>query len=267
MKIPFFGQKKFVPLTSQVYATTDVGSKRSKNEDNFVVLSSANCPSDLDSLFAVADGMGGHEDGDIASRMAVEGLDRLGADRFSKGNLSGKALGSILDNILRDLNDEIISEGSRRNQSNPMGTTLTAVVTRGNRFYISHVGDSRAYLLRGNGLTQLTTDHSWVQQQVNEGVMSESQARVHPRRNLITQALGISPDLEVESFSKFLEPNDLLLLCSDGLHGLIENQDIASMLKENPPRMSCQGLIDKANEAGGDDNITVVIAEFTEEKI
>ena len=262
MRIPFFGRKESISLVTEIVGATDVGLKRKKNEDNFLVVDEEKSPANIGGLLVVADGMGGHVDGDVASQMAVDCVKRLVLDRLADQDHHSSGLRTSLVSIIEDVNTEIHTEGQNRNQSVPMGTTCTAVLVSLNQAFIAHVGDSRAYLFRGGDVTQLPTAHTWVQQQVSEGSITPQQARVHPRRNVITQALGIDQEINVESLKESIEVDDILLLCSDGLHGLVEDEYIASVLNDFSIEEAKQALIDKAKEEGGDDNITVVIAKF-----
>jgi protein phosphatase len=155
-----------------------------------------------------------------------------------------------------------IFEKSKEEDTRGMGTTLTAGVVVQDRFFYAHVGDSRGYLLRENSFEQFTTDHSWVAEQVALGILTEEQAENHPRRNIITRAMGLDSSVEVDSGFIELELSDQILLCSDGLHGLVKAEEMMGVCAEEEPEDAFQSLIDMANSRGGHDNITVVVAKI-----
>lgn len=221
---------------------TDVGMVRTNNEDAFLV---------RDGLFAVADGMGGLHAGEVASAIAVETLERWHA--------SGDAPGSLARPLV-EANRQILQRAAGSPAS--MGTTCTAATVDGERLRLAHVGDSRAYLLRNGELTRLTEDHSRVARMVKEGLITEEQAGSHPERNVITRALGIHDQVEVDE--QALEPRsgDRILLCSDGVHGMIPDERIREILTEGAgPEETARLLLRAANAAGGTDNCTAVVID------
>ena len=260
MKTPFFREKKQIGLCIEVASGTDVGLKRKRNEDNLLCLSGEESPTSVDAVLVVADGMGGHVDGDVASQMAVDAVSCLIVKRLSDQKPHSDEWPDLLARILEDASSQIHEEALNRQQAVPMGTTCTMAVVSSGTAYIAHAGDSRAYLYRNGNLTQLTTDHTWVQQQVSQGRLTIEEARVHPRRNVVTQALGLGPDIEVETITRDLQRGDILLVFSDGLHGLIEDRYIASILNMSSLAESKDRLIDQAKKEGGYDNITVALA-------
>lgn len=240
-------------MTSQLKAAgkTHVGQVRADNEDALLV--------DLASgVFAVADGMGGHAAGEVASRLAVEAL---------KETLSGDSEDSPSDRMYGSYNlanarirEEVVNDSSRQG----MGTTLVAAKFDSGTVLIANVGDSRAYLVRDGRMRQVTTDHSWVMEQVDSGRMDEETAANHPYRNVITRALGSREDVDVDLFKQTLEPGDRLLLCSDGLTGMLGDSTILEILEEETNlETAVARLIEEANESGGEDNITAVIVEYS----
>lgn len=241
-------------------SNTDVGMRRSTNQDDYCAILSPNSPSGSDALLAVADGMGGHQAGEVASRMVIRGLiDRLSRDRSSV-TWPG-SLGPTLQRTIGELNTEVHAAAARP-ETRGMGTTLTAAVLMGNSLTIGHVGDSRAYLLRDGGLKQLTNDHSWVAEQVARGMISAEDAERHPRRNILTRAIGVDPRVQVDATSIEVRPDDILLICSDGLHSLVSDNEIARVLSGRDPQSASQELIDLANSKGGNDNITVIVTRI-----
>ncbi len=229
--------------------STDKGQVRDGNEDGYVVDRRLQ-------LFAVADGMGGHRAGEVASATALEALRAAIA--------SGTGLGDAITNANTAVHDKSAAD----TELTGMGTTLTAVVPDGHGILVGHVGDSRAYLLRDGELRQLTTDHSLVEELVREGRLTEQEAAVHPQRSIITRALGVDEAVEVDVYSVPLEAGDRLLLCSDGLTTMLRPDDIAGLLRrESDPTRAANLLVDAANAAGGEDNITTIVIDVEEDGI
>ena len=241
---------------------TDVGRVRAENEDSYQALWGEESPPGVDALLIVADGMGGHAAGEVASRMAVDGV--VGIITGSDGSASAKGQDylDVLGRVLQAVNANVYQAGQDSDKRG-MGTTCTVAVIRGAQLYISHVGDSRAYLLRAGVLHQITEDHSWVEEQVAQGSLSKEEARNHPNRNIITRAIGLEPQVKVDGYLVSLAAEDVVLLCSDGLTTMIEDSQIQSILVDNEPEDACRALISAANTAGGHDNITVAIARVT----
>ena len=229
---------------------TDQGRVRARNEDALLQRPERG-------LFAVADGMGGHAGGDVASRIAVDVLDEhlLAAGRTSGPDEIEAAIRAAHEAILRAARAESELEG--------MGTTLTTLLVHHDGCAIGHVGDSRAYRLRGGALEQLTRDQTWVQDQIDAGVLTPEQARRHPYSAMITCALGIADvELDVQLPDPGCEAGDLFLLCSDGLTARLDDRDIAELLVPDDLDGTARALVDAANAAGGPDNITVVLVRI-----
>ena len=260
IKIPFFGRKNIngARVQVQVYSATDIGLRRANNEDRCVSLEGKDSPGFADAVMIVADGMGGQAHGEVASDMAVEGVIRRLADQPKDKTLPTGGYAELLGQVFREVNAEIYLE-SQGDTYRGMGTTATAAVVTGTRVHIAHLGDSRAYLLRDGELSQLTRDHSWVAENVEAGNLTLEQARVHPNRNVITQAMGINAEPAVQTKTLDLRDGDLLLLCSDGLHGLAGDDEIKELLQSGKPEQAIEDLIQRAKDLGGNDNITVVI--------
>jgi protein phosphatase len=231
-----------------VGAATDVGRVRTGNEDGYLV-------DDAIGLIALADGMGGHQGGEVASATALEAL------------RAAVRSGRPLRDAVVDANEAVY----RKSQTDPslagMGTTLTAgTIAAGDTFIVAHVGDSRAYLLREGELRRITTDHSHVQELVDDGRLTDDEAAVHPMRNIVTRSVGSEESVDVDVFPVSLQDHDRLVLCSDGLTDMVHEDEIAAELRREPdPTVCAQKLIDRANAAGGVDNITVVIVAVTDE--
>jgi serine/threonine protein phosphatase PrpC len=236
-------------------AATHEGQIRTQNEDHFHV---------GDGLFIVADGMGGHLAGEVASEMAVDRLDsRMPADALSTRD--------DLVSAINEANVEIYNASVENPDQAGMGTTITAIAVvddphDGEVFAVANVGDSRGYVLRHNRLRQVTIDHSFVQELVAEGAITREDARTHPRRNIVTRALGIEPFVRVDSWTMPIIRADRFVLCSDGLVDEVPDDVIESLLLEHPhdPTAAAQALVDAANAAGGRDNVTVVVVDVLE---
>lgn len=233
-------------MSFPTFARTDRGRLRPKNEDAFLARPDVG-------LFVVADGMGGHAAGEVASALAVETMERL-TDRAPDA--------AALADAVRDANAAILGRTRENHELEGMGTTCTALLLRDGRYAIAHVGDSRAYLLRDGALRRVTVDHTWVQQQVELGSLNEAQARHHPWSSMLTRALGTEQEVEVDVMEGDTAPGDVFLLCSDGLTAVLTDEDIADTLRAPTPLDNRgQALIDAALNGGGPDNITVVLAQ------
>ncbi|TMK44894.1 MAG: Stp1/IreP family PP2C-type Ser/Thr phosphatase [Actinobacteria bacterium] len=227
-------------------AATDVGLVREGNEDSYLTEGP---------LFAVADGMGGHRGGEVASQLAVETLEKL----FKEG------AGDLPDQV-QEANRVVFERSVLDRKVAGMGTTLTAALVEGDRVRLAHVGDSRAYLLRDGTLRLLTEDHTLVHRMVSEGEISKEEAETHPQRSVLTRALGVDTVVDVDDDSLQVRPGDRLLLCTDGLTSMVSEDEIEEVLRTVPdPREAAQRLVRMANEAGGVDNTTVVILDFSDD--
>lgn len=246
-------------------ARSDVGRVRKNNEDNFCALLAPNTPVGVGGILAVADGVGGHQAGERASQMAVEGVTKLLGKKVSISDhaITHKQREHQLNEAIIKINNDIFKASNTVN-SRGMGTTLSIAVVVGDSVSIGHVGDSRIYLFRKNNLKQLTPDHSWVAEEVARGAMTNEEASRHPRRNMLTRAVGTQPDVEPSTLSAPLQRDDTLVLCSDGLYGLVNENRIAAVLSAKEPDQAANVLIDMANNAGGTDNVTVVVARIIE---
>jgi len=235
-------------------AATDVGRMRTNNEDSY--LSSQ-------PVAAVADGMGGHSAGEVASAIAIEELAALG-DRGPWENETA-ATDDLKQAILR-ANRRIREMAAGDRRLNGMGTTLVALLEDGDMVHVANVGDSRGYLLRQGELSQVTVDHSLVQELVDDGRLSPEDAERHPQRSVITRALGIDPEVEFDLFTYKLQVGDRLLLCSDGLSDVVEPAQIRKVLLRVPSaQRAARELVRVANEQGGPDNITVIVVDAVDE--
>jgi protein phosphatase len=225
-------------------ALSDIGRVRTHNEDSVL----AQPP-----LFVVADGLGGHEAGEVASSIAIETV-RDHAPRRPDAKALARAVKAANREVIRSAREGYGKQG--------MGTTMTAAIVEGTHIAIAHIGDSRAYLLRSGTLEQITDDHSMVADMIRRGQLTEAEARYHPNRSVITRALGTDPAVVADTYELTAGPGDRLLLCSDGLTGMLEDAMIAETLATYAdPAAAARALVDAANDAGGHDNISVVIVD------
>ncbi|MDH5803965.1 MAG: Stp1/IreP family PP2C-type Ser/Thr phosphatase [Gemmatimonadota bacterium] len=234
---------------------TDVGVVRSGNEDNYLMIPDRG-------LFIVADGMGGHAAGEIASEMAVRVIAKeIGEVDSQDADLVSQRIRESMIRANASIYERTLAEQDKRG----MGTTATALVLLGSQYFIGQIGDSRAYLLRGGEFLQLTKDHSYVQEQVDAGFLTPEQARTHPYSNVITRCVGANAEVTPDLYAGTLQAGDLYLLASDGLTGMIEDPDLHSMLSPaEDPNVLADNLIQEANRRGGLDNITVVLVRIDE---
>jgi protein phosphatase len=248
-------------------ALTDVGRKRKGNEDSLIV-------NPEQGLFVVADGMGGHAAGEVASKVAVDSINEFvcltgGDDEITWpfGLDEGISYdGNRLKTAVRYANRKVLEAVKEKAEYEGMATTVAAALVDGATVNLAHVGDSRVYLFRDGELSQLTSDHSWVNEQLQSGVISMDQARSHPLRNVVTRALGGRADLQVDMQCHTMQPGDLLLMCSDGLTTMVPDSEIARVLGEanGDIQAAAARLLAEANARGGEDNTTVVLLQFAE---
>jgi serine/threonine protein phosphatase PrpC len=233
----------------QYSARTDPGRKRRGNEDSFV---------SRPPLFAIADGMGGAKAGEVASALAAGAL----RDAQTAGGGEPQVIA-----LIQEANRRVHERASTDAATSGMGTTMTvALVENDGTVTLGHVGDSRAYLLRGERLEQLTDDHSLVAELVRRGELSPQAAEVHPQRSVITRALGTDPDVDVDAFSVRAEPGDVFLICSDGLSDMVDRDEIEEIVRAHRDDLdaAARALVQAANRAGGEDNITAILFELVE---
>jgi PPM family protein phosphatase len=236
-------------MIGRVAAVTDPGRTRRHNEDAYVI----DPP-----LFAIADGMGGAQAGEVASRLATAALKEGGAD-------GGGGERRIAD-LIQQANRRVYDRSSSDPNTSGMGTTITVALVEDDRVAFGHVGDSRAYLIRDAQMEQLTEDHSLVNELLKTGKLSREEAETHPQRSVITRALGTDPDVDVDTFSVRAESGDLFLLCSDGLTDMVSEDSILDVVERNRDDIegALRALVKAANRGGGQDNITVVAFEIAD---
>jgi protein phosphatase len=222
---------------------SDTGRKRRHNEDSYVV---------APPLFAVADGMGGAQAGEVASKLAAAALEDT-----DPGTFSGP---EKVTQLIQEANRRVYERASEDPSTSGMGTTMTVAIVEGNEVTIGHVGDSRAYLVRDHELEQLTEDHSLVNELLKSGKLSRAEAEVHPQRSVITRAVGTDPDVDVDAFVVTADIGDVFLLCSDGLTDMVGDDEILQIVEKSPSDLDrvTKSLVAAANRGGGEDNITIV---------
>jgi len=242
----------------QLHYRSDVGRVRTHNEDAAEVFSN-----DFVKVLTIADGMGGHAYGDIASQMVIDKVKEKFSDKTAFENQEAARI--WLKEILQEVNDQIIDYITTNRVEKGMGTTVIITILAPSFIAFAHVGDSRAYLLTGDRLRQITKDHTFVAKLIEEGKLSKKKARSHPHRNIIMNALGVSTDLKFDYLVLENYALDAVLLCTDGLTSMVEDIEILDILAtELLTNEKVDRLIDLANEKGGRDNVTVTLYEFGE---
>jgi protein phosphatase len=241
---------------------TDVGKRRDRNEDALLLLPK-------EKLFVVADGVGGQNSGDFASRKATNGIEEFLHTNpvENAGALEGKYrknwFKSYFLRCFQKINNDILSAAARDPQKIGMATTAVSAYIDGSVLYITNIGDSRAYIIREGEISQLTEDHTFVNGLIHSGVLTKSEARVHPKKNVITKALGVETNIVPDFYDFDLLAGDLVILCTDGLSGELSDDEICRVALSDPDvNMKCKKLVNAANKKGGDDNITVICLEI-----
>ena len=236
-------------------ARSDVGKVRSQNEDAWSVIPG---PNGKPAGFAVADGMGGHEAGEVASRMAIESM-AAAIDRCAVDGLDLPEAETVLRGAVEEANQRILRYSREQLGGIASGTTLTAGLLSGATLLLAHIGDSRAYLCRSGVVRQLSRDHTYVAELVASGLIPPEEAHTHPERNKITRALGFEPGLMPDMHRTRIQEGDRLLFCTDGLTEYVEESELAEILSQAAPEAAAERLVAMANERGGRDNTTVVV--------
>ena len=251
----------------EAYGLTDVGRRRKLNEDNFVVDGEA-------SLFAVCDGMGGHNAGEVASKMAIETLESFIQKSHKEKEITWpygleaelSFDGNRLKTAIKLANKRVYKAADNREDYTGMGTTVVAAIVSGNVATIGSAGDSRCYLFSGGQIRQLTRDDSWVSAAWTEGILTSDEIDKHPLRNVITKAVGAKDNIEIDVVEHTMVPGDVIMLCSDGLHAMLNDEQILRVVTPFPEALEKAAfkLIDAANDAGGKDNVSVVLVRYSE---
>ncbi|MGL6172986.1 MAG: Stp1/IreP family PP2C-type Ser/Thr phosphatase [Cellulosilyticaceae bacterium] len=242
----------------------DIGMKRTRNEDGVFI---TNTPiGALPNLYIVADGMGGHKGGEVASKLAIEAFCAyIEAHNKVKIN-SDEDMLILLKRGISHANYIVFREANSDEECKGMGTTLTLCTVLEDKIYSAHVGDTRIYLMNNQMVQQITTDHSLVQEMVMQGLITEQEVKEHPQRNVITRAVGTYENVKVDTLAQQLEETQYILLCSDGLTSMMSNEEVKSIIYHTPGELECKvdALIQAANDKGGLDNIAVVIGKRCE---
>ncbi|GCF06943.1 Stp1/IreP family PP2C-type Ser/Thr phosphatase [Dictyobacter arantiisoli] len=248
------------PLALTVAQRTDVGRKRQHNEDSvaYIIPKDQQLLENKGALFIVADGMGGHAAGEVASEIAVDTVCTL---YYQDADTD---IPTSLRRAIQYANATIYQRATENTEHSGMGTTCVVAVLRGKTAYVANVGDSRAYMVRKGHVRQISQDHSWVAEQVRMGQMSEEEAQSHSMRNIITRSLGPFPEVEVDIFVEPVEEGDAFVLCSDGLCGMLNDNEITSIVEQFGPQESVYRLVEYANAQGGIDNITAIVARVNQ---
>ena len=240
---------------------TDKGKRRSNNEDACFVMQE-------DRVFIIADGVGGNKSGEIASRTAVNGIKKYIEENPLQEINSQRKLQDYFNECIRKINFAVLESSQRFEENRGMATTIVIVYIAKNKMYVMNVGDSRAYIFRKKKLKQITEDHTYVNSLVKAGVITEEEAEFHENKNMITRAIGADYKVDADFFVTSIKKNDVILMCTDGLYGEVDENDIIFKLSEGKPMSdTCYDLIEMANIHGGNDNITVICLKITEDEI
>lgn len=237
-----------------VVAKSDIGKERRKNED-FYYISEQNSKI---KLYIVADGMGGYEGGEIASKMATKSIKEYIYKNFEKNKSSREDIVQMIYDAIEFANLQVLAEAKKNPELTGMGTTLDVCLIYNSKLYVGHIGDSRVYRIRKEFLRRITKDHSYVQKLVEDGTITKEEAYHHPKKNMLIKALGCEEKVEPDIYVKTFLTNDILLMCTDGLTNMVKENEIYNIIKDNP-RNSANELIKRANENGGLDNITAIV--------
>lgn len=238
----------------EVFAKTDIGKERKLNEDFFYI-------AEKDSkirLYIIADGMGGYNGGEVASKVAVESVKKYIYTNFEEKKGSREGLIELINSAIKYANSEVFNLASENQDLKGMGTTLDICLIYNSKMYVGHIGDSRVYRIRKDFMRRITKDHSYVQTLIDDGSITKEEAQYHPKKNMITKALGCEEKVEPDIYVKTFLLNDVLLMCTDGLTNMLKEYETYSIIKENP-KDAADLLVAKANENGGLDNITVIV--------
>ena len=244
----------------KAWCETDIGLHRKSNQDRFLV-------DQKYSVYALADGMGGHQGGDIAATIAIQAVKDLAIEYYNK--VKGADHKKLMSNLFDLASKRVFEKSREQKELNKMGTTLVVALYRDEKLYIGHVGDSRAYLLsktscNKRGMWQITEDHSLANQQVQAGLLTDQDIADHPHKNILTRSIGFQDYVQCDIVLKKITPNDSILMCSDGLTNMVSDKEIYETYLEQPEDKLVPILIQKAKDAGGLDNITVLLVKAQE---
>ena len=240
----------------QIYTKTDIGRVRKINED-YMYASSAE---DKLKLFIIADGMGGYNAGEVASKLATETAREYIQKNFEKRKSSKEEIENLIKDAIIYANSEVYNKSETNKEFSGMGTTIDICLIYNSKLYIGHVGDSRVYRIRKDFIRKITRDDSYVQTLIEDGTITKEQAFNHPRKNMITKAIGCDKTIEPTVYTKTFIKNDIIILTSDGLTNMLKDKEIFDLVKENDENIA-DILVDTANKNGGNDNITVIVVK------
>ena len=237
-----------------VFAKTDIGKAREKNQDYYYVSEENDEPK----IYILADGMGGYKGGEVASKLATDSVKKYIQSNFDSIIKDKESILKLIASAVEYANMVVYEKSKETQELEGMGTTLEVCLIYNNKAYIGHVGDSRVYRIRNEVIRKLTKDHSYVQQLIEDKKITREEAKTHPKKNMITRALGCTPYVEPDLRARNFEKGDIFILCSDGLTNMVDEKQIYEIMKEDI-QMAAERLVDEANQAGGYDNITVII--------
>lgn len=239
---------------AKAFATSDVGKAREINEDYFYI----SYPDDKLQLFILADGMGGYNGGEIASQMAVTAAKNYIMTNFDEANTNKDVLVELVKSSIKYANMVVYEKAQENSELTNMGTTIDVCLIYQSKAFIAHIGDSRVYRLRNEFFRKLTKDHSYVQRLIDDGELTKDEAMVHPKKNMLMKALGCEEFIEPDGMVRGFLKGDVILMCSDGLTNMVQEDEIKQIIKENPTDAT-KLLVQRANDLGGADNITAII--------
>jgi protein phosphatase len=234
------------------FGITDKGKVRKKNEDSILI--SNETIGSLKNLYIISDGMGGHNAGEVASEKSITYF----VEFITEREVEGAGLLDFLVDASKFANAKVLEYAAQNENFKGMGATFTACVIENGKVHISHVGDSRAYLIGRGEISQLTTDHTYVYEMVKSGIITKEEAKKHPNKNIITRAIGVYDALEIDCYAKEISKEDIILICSDGLTNMLDDSDIMDIALNNPLEKIANVLVEAANARGGEDNISVI---------
>ena len=237
-----------------VFAKTDIGKAREKNQDYYYISEENDEPK----IYILADGMGGYKGGEVASKLATDSVKKYIQSNFDSMIKDKESILKLIASAVEYANMVVYEKSKETQELEGMGTTLEVCLIYNNKAYIGHVGDSRVYRIRNEVIRKLTKDHSYVQQLIEDKKITREEAKTHPKKNMITRALGCTPYVEPDLRARNFEKGDIFILCSDGLTNMVDEKQIYEIIKEDI-QMAAERLVDEANQAGGYDNITVII--------
>ncbi len=240
----------------KVFTRTDIGKTRSMNQDSFSVSENENGLN----LYILADGMGGYKGGEIASKVAITAINKFITEQFDDIPKNRDSILNLIEKSIEFANSAIYEESEEDEELQDMGTTLEVVLIYNNKIHIGHIGDSRIYRIRKGKMKKITTDHSYVEKLIQDGEITREEAFSHPKKNLLIKALGTDENVEPDLIYTSLDKNDIILMCSDGLTNMVRENRVLEIIN-NSEEDCTETLINEANEAGGLDNITVIVID------